>query len=147
MGLGQVFLQLVNVTTQSFQLEKVSPSASSEQVDRLTGATADCLPFKSYWSCTNIVAKNLLTFGNSQGGTGGKGLWLLLENRKPQRRMPSAGGLVNIKNSCQESREAESWRDLRRGGDRETSRSRKWTKVVYFTGTTLHCCPHRPADL
>lgn len=39
---------------------------------------------------------------------------MIAGDKKPQwrRRMPSTGGLVSIKNSCQKSREAGGWREL-----------------------------------
>lgn len=39
---------------------------------------------------------------------------MIAGDKKPQsgRRMPSAGGSVSIKNSCQRSREAGGWREM-----------------------------------
>lgn len=60
---------------------------------------------------------------------------MIAGDKKPQwrRRMPSTGGLVSIKNSCQKSREAGGWRELESeengktvGGGKERRGRRQW---------------------
>lgn len=62
----------------------IIPSATSEQVNRLYSRL-----FKSYWSCSNIVYKNLFTFGNSQGEDRGKGMIAVREQKATEKNAVS----------------------------------------------------------